>query len=292
MHPILIQFTDSFFVGTYGVLIALGLLAAVVSSAWRGRRLGISSEAVWDMATICIFAGFGGARVVYILQNFREFLDAPLRLLFSREGFVFYGGLGGATLGCLYYLRRQRIDKWVMSELVAVALPLAQAFGRLGCHFAGCCFGSVCGEHPLGIHVPLFMRRDGEYIPNAFVDQVGRGLIASDAAASLAVWPVQLFEAVGLFAIAGGIAWFFWRRARPTGVAFGTYLVAYGVLRFCVEFLRGDEVRGLYFGGMVSFSQLVSIGVFAAGLVVLRLRMKAGRVVEVGGVTMASQVPR
>lgn len=275
MHPILIQLSDSFFIGTYGVLIALGLLAAVLASAWRGARIGISSDAVWDMATICIFAGFGGARIVYILQNFREFLDAPMRLLLSREGFVFYGGLGGATLGCLYYLRRMKIDKWLMSELVAVALPLAQAFGRLGCHFAGCCFGSVCGDHPLGIHVPLFQRADGEYIPNAFVDQVSRGVIPPEATSSLAVWPVQLMEALGLYAIAGAIAWFFWRKARPTGMAFGTYLLAYGILRFCVEFLRGDEVRGLYFGGTISFSQLVSIGVLAAGVVVLKMRAGA-----------------
>ncbi len=272
MHPILIQFGDNFFIGTYGVMIAIGVVAAVLAGAWRGQKVGITVDQVWDFATVCLFSGLLGARVTYILINFPEFLEHPMRLIFSREGFVFLGGLGGATAACLWFLRRQKISAWLMSDLVAVSLPLAHAFGRIGCHFAGCCFGSVCDIGWLAIHVPHIEQANGDTIPNAFVAHYSTGLLPEGATESLAIWPIQLMESGSLFLLAGLIAWYCWSKPRPTGMPFGFYLVGYGVLRFCLELLRGDVARGLYFGGLLSFSQIVSIGVFAAGLWVLRLR--------------------
>jgi len=275
MHPILFQIGDNFFIGTYGVMIAIGVVAAIVAGAWRGRKVGISTDQVWDFATVCLFSGLIGARLTYIFINFGEFLEDPFRLIFSREGFVFLGGLGGATVACLWFLRRQKISPWLMSDLVAVSLPLAHAFGRIGCHLAGCCFGGVCDIDALAIRVPYQEQANGEVIPNAFSDHYLSGLLPEGATHSLAIWPIQLIESGALFALAGLIAWYCWSKPRPTGMSFGCYLVGYGVLRFSLEFLRGDVARGLYFGGLLSFSQIVSIGVFVSGLWVLRLRHNA-----------------
>lgn len=275
MHPVLIQFTDSFYLGTYGVMIAIGLLACVWVGGRRGRTRGITGDNVIDLALLTIFCGFLGARLTYIGQHFGEFLENPKPFILSRTGFVFLGGLAGGTLAAIAYIRIKHLRLWSVADIAAVSVPLAHAFGRIGCHFAGCCYGGVCTVPALAIRVPLFRDGAGEPIGNAFVDQVIAGKIPPDAALSLPIWPVQLFESLALFLLAGGIALWAARKPRPEGLSFGVYLIGYGLLRFTLEFLRGDEVRGLYFGGLLSFSQIVSLLAIAGGFYVCGVRWNA-----------------
>lgn len=267
MHPILIQVTDDFFIATYGLMVVMGLLAAAFFASWRGKRQGISPDVFYDLLVIAIVSGFLGARVLFIITNFSDFLRDPASYIFSRTGFVFLGGLIAATAGCAWYIRRKKLDFWVCADILAPAVAIGHAFGRIGCHFSGCCYGGVCSL-PVGIQVPRVIQEDGTPWLNAWYDQWQANLIEATAEQSLPIWPVQLMEAGALFLLAAVLIPIGLRRIHR-GLVFGLYLVAYAVLRFGLEFLRGDLERGVYFGGLLSTSQLISAGLLIAGIAVL-----------------------
>lgn len=275
MHPILFQTDGGFFIGTYGALIALGLLACVALAAWRARRHGISGDQIIDMTTVAVFFGFIAARVTFLFQNPDLVREDFLGALLSRNGFVFQGGFIGGVVSLALYVRWKKISPWFVGDLAAIGVPLAHAFGRFGCHFAGCCHGGACTVPWLAIQIPAFQMPDGSLAPNAYMSQLYDGTITSAADHSNPIWPVQLFEAGGLFLICGAILWWGLQRQRPAGLAFGIYLLSYGSLRFLLEFLRGDEGRGVYFNNLLSFGQILGITGIIAGVIVIMLRRNA-----------------
>ncbi len=269
MHPILLQVTENFYIGTYGVMIALGLLAAVALAAWRAKRAGMTPDPVIDLTFIAVVAGFLGARLTYIVVNWGEFLRAPGELLLSRSGFVFLGGLLFAAAACAVYLHWKGLNFWRMGDILAPSVAVGHGFGRVGCHFAGCCHGEVCGQpHGFCLSVPRIETAETGLWPNAYYDQVLRGVIGPEAEHSLPIWPVQLMETGGLFLLAGALL-LLSRRVFPLGTLVGIYMAAYAVLRFGLEFLRGDPERGLFFGETVSTSQILSVALLGLGVWVL-----------------------
>ena len=209
MNPVLVQVTDNFYIGTYGVMIALGLLAGVVLAIVRAKRAGMQPDPVIDLTFVGVVSGFVGGRLAYVLVNWGEFVQAPGVLLFSRSGFVFLGGLLFAAAACGAYLYWKGLNFWRMADVVAPSVALGHGFGRLGCHFAGCCYGEVCGrEHGVCLSVPRIETADSGVWPNAYYDHVSRGLLGPEAEYSLPVWPVQLMEAGGLFLLAGRCCWY------------------------------------------------------------------------------------
>jgi len=258
MQPVLLRVTDTFYIGTYGLLVALGLLAAVLLAAWRLKRLGQPPELAFDFTFVAVLSGFVGGRIAFIFTEWGLFVQDPAALIFARDGFVFLGGMIGGSICSLAYLYWRGVALLPFADIMAPSLTLGHAFGRLGCHFAGCCFGGVCTVPSLGMQVPRLEQPDGTLFYNAYSDQLYRGEIGPEATASLPVWPTQLLEAGGLFALTALLLWVSTRTTRA-GAILALYLVVYAVLRFGIEMIRGDEARGLYFGGMVSTSQILSI---------------------------------
>jgi phosphatidylglycerol:prolipoprotein diacylglycerol transferase len=142
----------------------------------------------------------------------------------------------------------------VTLDRAAMAVPLGLAVGRLGCFFAGCCFGAptVSG---LGVVFP-----PGS---DAAVAQAKVGLIASRALWSRPVHPTQLYESAGALALAALIAFVVRPRQRRDGDSFLVFCIGYAMLRFALEFLRADE-RGGVLG--LSTSQHLSIVLVAVAL--------------------------
>ncbi|MBI5154047.1 prolipoprotein diacylglyceryl transferase, partial [Candidatus Poribacteria bacterium] len=251
MHPVLFQVTDSFFIGTYGLMIALGLLAGIWLGGWRAQRRGFPPEVIFDLAFVAVVGGFVCARVLYILLEWDEFLKNPRALLFSRTGFVFLGGFLGAAGCTAIYLRKKKLPFLVIADIAVPSVSLAHAFGRIGCHLAGCCWGGLCQNEAIGIHLSHHETPSGLTLWNAYDDQLYRGLLGTGAGESLAVWPVQLMESAALFALTAVLVWYSWR-PRASGRTLALYLFAYSLLRFGLEYLRGDAERGLWLGGHVS----------------------------------------
>ncbi|MEN6626362.1 MAG: prolipoprotein diacylglyceryl transferase [Candidatus Sumerlaeia bacterium] len=284
MHPILFQI-GNFPVGTYGLMIVVGIMAAIGLASFLARRRGMQPEFFQDLAMVALLAGFVGGRLLYVLLDVKYYLNNPGEIVFSRGGFVFQGGAILAILVCIWYIRRHRQPMFETADIAAPALVLAHAFGRIGCFLAGCCYGLTCTAdhaHPvlekIAVQYPLVKDAAGnpvEMFNWAYSEQVRNGLIEPGAAAPLPIVPVQLFESAGNFLICAVLVWA-WRRKRFSGQIAAMYLGLYGLLRFSLEFLRGDTERGLWLGGSISTAQIISIGMIAAAAALWAARMNQG----------------
>ena len=211
--------------------------------------------------------GLAGARLIPIVQD--ALLAGRLTWgLVATGGLVFYGGALAVLLAMRIGCRLWGLSPWPLVDAVCRYAPLGHAFGRLGCFFGGCCFGAVT-QGPLGVRFPAGSP--------AFLQHKAQGLLPPGAVASLPVHPSQLYEAVGNLVL---FALLFAASRRPGGLPPGRaatlYLLGYAILRFCLEFLRGDDIRGVYYG--LSTSQYVALAVAAgAGYVLLRARLRPQR---------------
>jgi phosphatidylglycerol:prolipoprotein diacylglycerol transferase len=226
----------------YGVLVALGLLAGLWTASRRAPLGGISSETIVDLGPWLILGTIVGARGLYVLSYWREdFAGHPLWQIFNIRGggLVFYGGLIGASLACILYVRFKKLPLWKIADVLAPSIALGHSFGRIGCLMNGCCFGRACSL-PWAIHFPD--------------DHPTHGA---------GVHPTQIYEAalnLGLYAALAGL----YRRKRFDGQIFALYLVFYAVLRAFVEMFRGDYTA-YYLNGAATPAQVLSIFIFAAG---------------------------
>jgi phosphatidylglycerol---prolipoprotein diacylglyceryl transferase len=235
----------------YGVLVATGFLAGLWTASRRGLRSGLASEKILDLGPWLILGAIVGSRLFYVFSNWQEFAGKPFfnMLNIRQGGLVFYGGLIGATLATLLYLRWKKLPILIFADVLAPSIALGAFFGRLGCFMNGCCYGQACSL-PWAVHFP-----------------------ADSDAGPAARHPAQLYDSLLNLVLYAGLAWLY-RRKRFDGQVFATHLVCYALLRSFVEVFRGDYERSKYLlGGWVTPGQFVSVGIFAVGLVLLwRLR--------------------
>ena len=247
MFPVMFT-VMGFPIHTYGVLLAVAFAAALWTAVVLGREACIPADDISDLALAALISGLVGARLLYAAVSWRQFAPMGLGALwqeggivFRRDGFVFYGGFLLAVPATIWLIHRRKLDFRRVVDVLAPALALGHAIGRLGCFAQGCCYGA----------------------PSRF------GLLfPADAPAScefgqVPVHPTQLYESLGLLVLFGFLLS---RRAkrRFEGEIFALYMICYSLLRFLIECLRADD-RGFYLGPL-SVSQLVSLLVFACGV--------------------------
>ncbi len=232
----------------------------------EARQRGLNAERLTDLGVHVILLSIVGSRLLSVVADGdagryvqRCTTATPADCLavfrFWEGGLVFYGGLLLA-LGYGYaFVRRHRLPAWRVMDLFGLALPLGLTFGRLGCHFHGCCFGAPT-QLAWGVSFP-----GGS---DASWAQSAAGLLPAANQASLPVHPTQLLSAglnLAIFAVLyGGVR----RRQRFDGELMCGFLFLYSLARFAVELLRADA-RGSV--GPLSTSQLISI-LLAAGAAV------------------------
>ncbi len=233
----------------YGVCVAAGFLVGLWTATRRGQRVGIPGESIADLGIWLMIGALVGSRLFYVVSRWdTEFAGQPWTELVKvrQGGLVFYGGLVGAALACLLFVRRRRLPLWKTADVLAPSISLGYLFGRIGCFMSGCCYGKACAL-PWAVHFP----KGHETYPQG-------------------VHPTQLYEATLSLVLYLGLAWLH-RRKRFDGQVFAVYLVAYAVMRFVVEFFRGDYPVH-YLGGWATPAQLWSVVIFAAGMVLWRCR--------------------
>ncbi|KPL09155.1 hypothetical protein AMJ85_07095 [candidate division BRC1 bacterium SM23_51] len=272
MHPVLFRI-GSFDIACYGPLIAIGVLVGVFIAIRRAKTVGIAPDLILDMTFYSVILGFVGSRLFFILNDLRGFAANPWAYIFSRQGFVFAGGLVFAGAFAIWYLKRRQCDIWQFGDAATPSIPLAHMFGRLGCFFQGCCFGRVCppGWERWGVSFPIVTDPATGQITFgfAYIDHLSRGWIGPEATHSLPVLPVQLYEAGANLLIFLGLIWL-WRRRSFRGQIFVGYLAAYSVVRFLLEFLRGDYSDPGLFGLLErgQLQQLMCLVAIGAALVI------------------------
>ena len=229
----------------YGVMSALGMLAAFVLLGFTRKHTRFSEDDALSAALWAIILGFLGAKILFWLVEIDQVIADPSYILHTlREGFVFYGALIGGLGGVAIFSLRKKLPFFSLTDYFIPALVLGHAFGRIGCYFAGCCYGMEC-ESPISIVFPS----------------------GSAAPAGIPLLPTQLMESAFLFLLCAFLVWRLTKK-KPFGTVSGLYMVLYGVWRFTIEFFRSDE-RG--FVGALSTSQFISIFVFLGGVALLVL---------------------
>ncbi|MFA6141768.1 MAG: prolipoprotein diacylglyceryl transferase [Candidatus Omnitrophota bacterium] len=141
MHPILLKF-GPFTIYSYGVMVAMGFAVATFLAHKRAARFNIDPGKVIDIAIILIAFGILGARLLYVLLNLSFYIANPIDIVkLSNGGLVWYGGFISAFFAVIIYVRKAKLNFWAVADLFAPYVALAQAFGRIGCFFNGCCYG-------------------------------------------------------------------------------------------------------------------------------------------------------
>jgi phosphatidylglycerol---prolipoprotein diacylglyceryl transferase len=137
MFPILAKFAD-ITIHTYGVMLALGFLLAILAAMRHARRTGLDPNLVLDLAFYILIAGLLGSRLFYVAGNWDDFRNNPVEILmFWRGGLVYYGGLIFAFGVGVWYIKRNRLDFPRIADLLAPSIAIGQTLGRLGCFSAG-----------------------------------------------------------------------------------------------------------------------------------------------------------
>jgi phosphatidylglycerol:prolipoprotein diacylglycerol transferase len=248
MHPILFKI-GSFTIYTYGFLVFVGVLSAYFFCLKQSGRENISKNVFSDIIFWTLIFSFIGARVFYIFTDFENFLRSPFEMLLSRSGFVFYGGVIFGIIALFILARLHKINFLKLADIIVLGVPLAHAFGRLGCFFYGCCYGRPTNSF-LGVLFPK------ESPAGAF---------------GVCVIPTQLIEAFFLLLLFLTLL-FVKKHKKFNGQLLVFYLIAYSIIRFVIEFFRGDPRGNVFF---LSLSQFISLCFLAFGIFLyFRLRRR------------------
>ena len=238
MHPILFEL-GGFPVYTYGVMLAAAYLLGLQFALVRARARGLDPNRVMDLGIWIIVSALVGAKLLLLVVEWDTYgrsLSDVWTLV--RSAGVFYGGLIVAVVVAMWYMWRHRMPIWPVSDAFAPGIALGHVIGRLGCFFAGCCFGRETT-------VPWAVTFHSEYAGRIVGTPLGTPL-----------HPTQLYEA-GAELLILGVLLALERRGRSfPGRTFWGYMLLYGISRFIIEFYRGDP-RGTV--AMLSTSQLISL---------------------------------
>ncbi len=235
-----------FTVHTYGLMIAIGFIAAYLIGEYRAKKKGLDVDKLFNMVICGTIGGFLCSKILFYITEIDQVIANPRMLLDFANGFVVYGGIVGALLGGLIYARIAKINFREYIDIAMTSFPVGQFFGRIGCFFAGCCYGKETAS-ALSI-----MYTHSDFAPN-HVHLIPTQLISS------ALNLVHFFLLLYL------------SKKLKKGQTASCYLIFYSVGRFIVEFFR-DDPRGSV--GALSTSQFIAVFLFAAGVVLFILAGK------------------
>ena len=242
-----------FLTDTAGVLVSFAVLFFISKKSMEPRRQLYFS-------IICALIGlFLGAHIMYLIIHLpgfiRELAAEPassageffIRLFSAASGLTYFGGLFGAIAATALVCRIFRMYRRPYMNILAVLFPIYQMFGRIGCSLAGCCYG-------IEYSGPLAIYYDASYIVPG----------ASDNIADLSRFPVQPLEAFFGLVLFFVMLYLYLKNREALPLMF-IYLPAYSVIRFLDEFLRADEIRGIW--GPLSASQWIALASIAVSVI-------------------------
>lgn len=253
MHPDFIHL-GPLTIHWYGVMLALAFLAGLWTAGRRAPLTGIAGEKIADTGIWLLLGGIVGARTFYVITYWNTLVENPLFpnapwteiFMVQRGGLVYYGGLIGATLSGVLYLRARKLPLWKVADIFAPSIALGYVFGRIGCLMNGCCYGRAC-DLPWAIRFP----KDNPLHPP-----------------TVPVHPTEIYDSLLNLGFYLALAWLY-RRKKFDGQVFATYLMGYALLRSFVELFRGDYPVDHLHAGLTP-AQMVSIATFVAGAVLFR----------------------
>lgn len=244
MYPdYLITIGGKGYVTLYGIMIAIGILCCFITLTVYVKKKNVDekiADFVFYVAIIAIALGFLSAT---LFQSVYNYIEDPSHG-FEFGGMTFIGGLigGVGVFLIIYFSTKNNIRKDYKGSLIDImpvvpcCITIAHGFGRIGCFFAGCCYGKETSG-PLGMKFPDLKNP---------------------------VYPTQLYEAIFLFIFFAVLCYLAFNVNTKGNLNMGIYCIGYGIFRFLIEFLRGDD-RGKLFN-LLSPSQFWSIVMILIGV--------------------------
>jgi len=227
MYPILLKI-GPITIHTYGFMMAVGVACGLWFLFIQAKKQDLPSTKVIDVTFYTIIISLVGAKLILLIGNFSYYLRFPGELFsLARSGGVFQGGLVFGIIFALWYFRKHKIPTWKVADIMGTALALGHGFGRIGCFSAGCCYGRECS-------LPWGVTFQNEYASNLTGIQLG-----------IPLHPVQLYESALNF-LNFFVLFFLLKRKKFDGQIFSFYIINYSIIRFFVEFYRGDHADKLY----------------------------------------------
>jgi phosphatidylglycerol:prolipoprotein diacylglycerol transferase len=234
---------------TFGIVFALGFIAAGAILVRRLRELGKPVDYAYEMAFAALVGGLVGSRLYYIVQNYSQVKHDLIGNLFSGSGLVWYGGVIGGAIGVIAWAKWRDMLSLALLDLASVPLAMGYAIGRIGCQVSG------DGDYGKPSDLPWAMGYPHGTVPTP---------------PGVKVQPTPIYETVAM----GLVAWWLWRKrdAYRPGALFAFYMVLSGLERLLVEFVRRNHevLAGL------TAPQLESIGLLVAGAVWLAVLRRRG----------------
>jgi phosphatidylglycerol:prolipoprotein diacylglycerol transferase len=215
----------------FGITAAIGILAGILLASREAKRLGFSEDPFFDVVIFAVIGGIIGARLVHVLvYEPSYYLANPLEVIYiNNGGLSIHGGILGGVLLCLWRIKKQKLSLWKIADIIAPALILGQAIGRIGCDIFGV---PMIGGYSWGVNV--------------------NGTL---------VHPAQVYEFI-LDYLLFAYLWTKRYSSRYQGQIFAHYLIAFSIIRGFVEYFRTDPTVF----GFLSVAYLLSLAGIAAGL--------------------------
>ena len=254
MYPILFKF-GPITLYSFGAFMALAALSAAWVVHAELKRLGKNPELASTIVFAAALGGLLGARLLFIIEEWSNFLAAPLSFIFTGAGFTWYGGFLGGIIAVSWVVKKNKIPWLVGADIAAPALAIAYGVGRIGCHVAGDGDWGTVTDMPWGVAYT-----------NAIVGWANP-YTGVPYPPGVRVHPTPIYEflqGVVIFAI----LWSLRKKGYAPGTLAWLYLVLAGIARFTVEFWRINPDLG--WG--LSEAQWFSLVIIALGLILLATR--------------------
>jgi phosphatidylglycerol:prolipoprotein diacylglycerol transferase len=272
---------------TYGLMMVTGFLLAMSISTRYATRLGNMANDVLDYGFWGLVGGIAGARIVFILVDWRSYfvehpfveightgVTIPAVFAIWQGGLVYWGSFLGGLVALGIFARARKLNVAAFLDICVLGVPLAQAIGRIGCIAAGCCWGRpmyhIDNVGNAIADVPLAMRfPPGSLAYGSMREGAGTELLQlmNKLGTTPPLFPWQFAEAIGTMAIFFALLYAMPRKWFHGQIAL-MYASLYAILRGVLEIYRGDVARGFVIEGMLSTSQFISILVVAVSCIV------------------------
>ena len=261
-HPFELHVGGFTFTG-FGLAVLMAFFVAQVVSERGLERRGYDASYIGDLVLAAVVGGLVGAKVYYVI------LTQDIHNLWSRGGFVFWGGLVGGIVAVSLTIRARRLPFWRIADVAGMAIAAAYAVGRTGCWAVGDDYGRPW-DSVFAVSFP-----QGAPPSTAGAMQVMFGVPVKAGMpldTVLSVYPTQLYE-VTLGVLMFLILWRMRDHEHADGWLFGAYMVLAGIERFLIEFLRAKDDRMI--AGM-TVAQLIAVLFVIGGFVWMRARRDGG----------------
>lgn len=236
-------YIGSLHISFYGILMALGMALGVMVACFNAKKRGLKPSDIFLLACYVLPLAVIGARIYYVLFSLDQFTSFAQVLKIWEGGLAIYGGVIGGAVGVGLFCLIHKKNFFAVADIAACSLILGQAIGRIGCFFAGCCYG-IEVTNPDLMHYPIATEINGVWHYATFFYE--------------SFWNFLVFAVLMLVLYLG-------KHIKERGVIMSMYFILYGIGRAIIETFRGDS---LYLGS-IKVSQLLSILLIIAGVAII-----------------------